>query len=1711
MAPKKLTDCPENLREAIDWLIQVRHGNGGDGQGLKNLAEALKRLIEEAISNAYDSLNKQYLLAKPPSTVASASSTTKPTGSATPEKKSFADIKKDIEKQVEELPTNISELQKESANDPPRGEEATKLSAKLQALKTVKKLAEFAEQLDTKKHPNNNILTHLCDGLEKFLGFDPTSKGYTGKGIVYSDLDRLCDGVMAFLLSCLEGSKDLLTHYNRNTTHVIGHLKSSIGKGSGVSGFASAIEKVKEGLQGYERELNTRSDKVADDVTLIYRLSGKYKADMESSDFLNKDITRQINDIKQKAQFLWNAAAGAGNDTDLLDHGLQLKLKIAVDRVKQAVNVLKDVSNNDHVMGQAAIVDRELVAKNREIVQLIESQTHNVRKALGEGFGNIVVKIDELGEVKGKQIQSVKHKVNDAKDSVGELLGDFQEGYKSVIERLFSELKDYMNNINRNTPHGSQGRSFLKEEFTAVTSAVEEIEAAYQGKLIEVKADVERAVGRVLIHLTQVDGSVRHGLLDIRNKIKQNLVDFCNQVGNNIKDAAKKAGTNVYDTNYPAVKALGTQLQNTLQRFGSTITELTNGGSNGIATCLQALLYYIDNPPSATAIYADLVASIRRSIEEAIDAQLKKVIQDAGSLTFGQNLMNEYNEETKEEGALSNRLRKKIEEIKKHVGYMKLGDAEVDVESFLGYKHTEARKNDNKGAKPRYENYIRIVLDKIDDLEALPSAVDEAKNVALKKTDELIMQIETLKSDIEMIEKAVQKADERMTMAIEALSNAYTEAERKCRQTVDQFREKLLETVRSTFRQIKTSVQSLFAKQKQAELATLENVIQLQLDEIKRVIQEDRENDLKGYWRKLNTGLKKHLDIPSNSPDLINSTTLKMLAPSVLGFLDDVLDYVFKQVQKSSLPSSSLSYPTIVDGIKNNLNILLGTLSCFNKTSSDHIEALKKPLASLVPDKFDGHNNHLLDLIRDGVKGFVEQLEYAYISVYSEATIKWKSTTLPDALASAEDALTENAMKCAKVFLTNIHTLHSELSELKDKCEKDWTDKQINLVATQRVVNGRSQNMTNSLGDFLKRCGFDVSTGPHVCNAELANKRNMIGSDVFNLLVVHGSVFIRQTTDDGTADESVMYKVLKHLHDYYKTCHLGNNKSTKHPSTVRDMLHWLCGLFHNPVLGKVELYFKELFQKPDALKDVPYDAIDATKLRLSGTTTIQPHYLTTELYKVCSHSEKVLIAILGYGHAGGRYACEYNTNPDNLDYPTDPSKCFDWLVEVLVRLHHQLSFLYHQCCNGTSSSGWLDCLYGKDVGGSSWRCNELKCTEPSCGITCKRHPRCGMKSPLQSFLEDGLPGFLPHKFEKPDCKITCSLVNHHGIPCKTPMGFADISTVASHTAKGQHLMKVLAGFCSKSDRPLTKLCSYLVCVLQRPPQTLDEMYAFYYNFIYGWGDLQNSEHKSNAFNRAVNEASFNRGITLDVTQIADRTAHGEHHVRGDLFSLVSCNDRSSPVSPCGPYLHPLSLNVRCIYSKEHADKYLSWIVYLTETFYNALCRLLSKCEAKCGANISKCRSERCASDCQMLKSATHSSSCQSILECPHTFPGLYTEGIVFGSTTKLGGRIGNPWKRSCGDFIDQLKKVCRGKTILAEYVHIIIPYYLYKIRAPFIWTTVALWLLSLLYLLHIMVIRLDLLHIKSHLHSPSSHRIAAQSLLAAARVKALNKVLYLQP
>ncbi|GBE62806.1 hypothetical protein, conserved [Babesia ovata] len=888
--------------------------------------------------------------------------------------------------------------------------------------------------------------------------------------------------------------------------------------------------------------------------------------------------------------------------------------------------------------------------------------------------------------------------------------------------------------------------------------------------------------------------------------------------------------------------------------------------------------------------------------------------------------------------------------------------------------------------------------------------------------------------------------------------------------------------------------------------------VEEELRELPWEIDSDLRLEYKGLMARVEDGLQNDLNVEK----LKEVKSLPLLSSAFMRFYSSLEDHVDREInrfheeeqrKKNPKRQDGQEYSTRLSAVNEALHALLQYLKD-NDTFDHRLQALLRKLTDalshLKPESFAKPSSPLLDGLVEGLTKFADEFTCAYVSRYAGAQFT-----------------DEEGEKCAKVFLTTLPTLCDAFTRLAEQCKTGgkWRDLSI--------------NSSSQLGTFLQRCGYRVSTSPSDQDGELRDDCN--GRDVFVLVTQN----IRNTEDNEHLKKCLslthacnLLQLLKclctHLHQYYQTCHLKVHPSPRPPCSIYEMLTWCCGLTYNAVyLGLNSEALPSLFEADEqgsadsdvSLTDLGSLALPAHPQHITLTS------LTDALTDVCHTSHSVLTTLLGHGHAGGIYACDFNTNPAGLLYPGDADALLCLLYDVLKRLHQQLYLLYRRCLYNARHGGWLDCWYGRGVGGSSWRCNTMQCANQICDQQCNQthnqicnqrcdqHPKCGLKSPLQSFLEDGLVGFLPHNLSPKDTCVSCSGCDTKspGLPCKTPMGLSNITRLASRASTGRHIMDVLGAFCGGASSPFARLCGYLECLLTRPPRTPDDLFAFYFNFISGW--RKGGEHRKAAFEDAVGDACFwQRDVTLDVSAIFGTSDHGTlpnmPHLTGDLFSLVDCNGtpRSAPSHPCGPYLKPLGHDVRATFSKAHAHLYLSWIVYLTETFYDLLKQLLRDCERTCADATSNCHARSCDNQCTakrlpMAPSSEHHDSCPSIADCDSTTPTLFRYGFVHRDVHSLAGSTsGHPAKRTCQDLCTALQVAVKQMNPLHRLAHDTIPEYLYRIRAPFLYTITALWSIATLYIAHTMLYRMDVLRIRSHLLTTrASHLIDVKALLAGSR------------
>ncbi|GBE63210.1 hypothetical protein, conserved [Babesia ovata] len=272
------------------------------------------------------------------------------------------------------------------------------------------------------------------------------------------------------------------------------------------------------------------------------------------------------------------------------------------------------------------------------------------------------------------------------------------------------------------------------------------------------------------------------------------------------------------------------------------------------------------------------------------------------------------------------------------------------------------------------------------------------------------------------------------------------------------------------------------------------------------------------------------------------------------------------------------------------------------------------------------------------------------------------------------------------------------------------------------------------------------------------------------------------------------------------------------------------------------------------------------------------------------------------------------------------------------------------------------------------------------------------------------------------------------------------------------------------------------------------------------------------FKSSVNDLSINLVNGSDVTNAfldaygSESTKHTncEHPHLLNLTANEVCYKADDFNS--SPYLCSLYFDSYDYLTDKHCKVYLSWAIYLPWTFWDLLNKLYdSFCTITCAdwgcrgcLRGDKCKSGKHGVVEDEKKDVT--CQCESMVKCRGVAPTLYQYGFSFGEASTLNG---GSTRKKCKDFCTQLYKVLHSDYFDKLFKEC--DNFLWKIREPFIWILLSLWSLSLLYLLHIAVVRLDVLRIRSHLKSPSSHRIAAQSLLAAARVKALASVKYFSP
>ncbi|GBE60130.1 ribosome binding protein [Babesia ovata] len=336
-------------------------------------------------------------------------------------------------------------------------------------------------------------------------------------------------------------------------------------------------------------------------------------------------------------------------------------------------------------------------------------------------------------------------------------------------------------------------------------------------------------------------------------------------------------------------------------------------------------------------------------------------------------------------------------------------------------------------------------------------------------------------------------------------------------------------------------------------------------------------------------------------------------------------------------------------------------------------------------------------------------------------------------------------------------------------------------------------------------------------------------------------------------------------------------------------------------------------------------------------------------------------------------------------------------------------------------------------------------------------------SPLQAFLTD-----------RQDCAFETYPFDPYNLCLKShvKMGFTK-EDLPKNRQIGRILYYILSPQCGPED-PLLRLSSYLNCITRRTPRTTGELVSFFHN---AGNVLHDAASELSKLGSALSKSYDNcpdwdylRGADLrairDARGSAPPTAtanHDKNHPK-TLSTLLGCDTDNAK---CAQHITPITYRAHSLYSPSIADTYLSWTVYLPDRLWESLLRLH-----------------------HYLKKHTCSKS-KPLHQCDKALPLLYCHGIMPPEG------IGHP-SLTCTQVMSKLEEVVSGHPI-ADLMTCM-DNFLIGIRGPFLFAITTLWIIATLYIFGVLLYRMDVLRIRSHLlRSKASHLIDVKALLSKGR------------
>ncbi|GBE62935.1 hypothetical protein, conserved [Babesia ovata] len=1608
----------------------------------------------------------------------------------------------------------------------------------LESVKDDDNVTTYDKYIDNKDHQ----LQKLLDSLQSSIGqgrsvFGERVEEVNGRtlSVINALGELITDKIDSYATNVLSGhpSKELQQQL-REWTSVLGsindHIKSNIitnvskldpALSDKITREIEPVRKVVAQLRGVATDPHFTGHPEFVDTTLEkQRINVETKIVNESRE-LKRKLRTQLENILSKIDSL---------RTIRTNHFVYLKK--AVKAAKADAEKLVERFNEDY---KIQIIQRIIRLKDgmTEIYRgesgkcPLENDVEAINTKLGDinsKLGKYVSKLSDSMHKTGVVVDSVKTLVN----KITGFANDHQGSWKANMKELSDDIKQKADDLSNDF---SKAKNHVKQFVDEAQLKVKELDEKVMKDLEGLKENIHNNVHSYFqTQLSAVIEGIKAAAIGGTKGVDKLLNDMKKYSAvKGLLTAAKKDTSFANALEY-ALKSLKTNLNNQLPSNGKQ-NKLINALSDDINGRVDGAF------PSQGYVGDSLDLFQKMKDFSAAKNNIANAISDVnkhGLETFDGNLGTSYVSPLK---TLSTNITKNVDDLSKTVwqttqhinAYLKdLKDVKI------GERIAAIRQNidilQSATLSSVIGDDITTVLAKIEKLEDLPEAVEDAKSMALQKMDHLDDAIKQIKNNIEIVDTLVTDADAALVRAIDDTQQALIEVNETARQAVSQLQENIINKVSEAFTFVRSAVRSLFSTSHAADLQALRALVDQQLREVQKIVDADAVTGVKGMLNKMNELFKGKYLNPDELKKPVEPRMFNTVSLEFKEIADCLLQYVESQVKTPNEDPKQAATPNTesnkVNDIQGKLDKLLDYLKRitfdelkrpynFDHNSDELLENLKTSVTNLTSSNFHGfHNPLLLDALKSGMDKFTAELSRAYVNRYSgcKPVTEWERDEKDPQTQELKKVLSTEGRNCAKVCLTILETMNHDLDILKKYCVDKWYSKQIYAAS--------------SLGSFLHKCGYGVASLDSRQDNEL--DKNVSGGKITTLLIRdHNHVYNKQ--EDTKNALQIIFK--DHLRNYYEVCHIATSFAKKTPCNVYEMLCWLTALPHHPVyIDLLSDGFDDLFDKVEKTDAAESDADGPSFTSLEDLSLkAYPRNIThSDLHDAITHitymAPTLLTTVLGTGDAETTYAVEFHSNILNLTYPSRAVDCLHTFLDILRRLLPVLKFVYGQCGVAAKEYGWANCLYGKDISTTKSQCtNHSKCKandQPSSQPTCQANtkPICQPTSPLMSYLTDSLPGHLPHQVTSVGCTSKCSTCpgSKPGMPCLTPLGFRGFS---GSTKSGRDLCDILNKFLD-----YTELRSPL-CMVPIPPKTLPEHFDFALSLVKGWHHSKMSttssikQHVVSSIKRLSIDLYNEPSKLTDALRDAYRSRHYQYDDKShrplyaDVSSLAmtpACND---PVGKplCAPYLSSICSDTYYYLAQKHSNLYLNWAIYLPWTFWNLLNNLYN---AFCGITCADwgcrgcLRGDKCRSGKHgVVEDEKQDAICQchSVVECKGVSSTFYQYGFSFGEASTLNGET----PKKCSDFCSQLRNVLHSEYFQKLFEEC--DNFLKAIRWPFMLTLLALWSLSLLYLLHIAVVRLDVLRIRSHLRSPASHRIAAQSLLAVAKVGKIANVKYFSP